>query len=507
MPDFRDHLHSNPIFECVASVAAKMNLPVWLVGGYVRDLLLNRPCKDIDFVCLGSAPELAEAVGREIDAKTGRHTQVTVFKTFGTAMLRHGDTELEFVGARKESYSPESRKPAVEPGTLEDDQNRRDFTVNALAISLNREDYGSLLDPFNGLEHLKQKLLCTPVDPDVTFSDDPLRMLRAVRFASQLNFDIDADTFAGIKRNAARLEIVSPERINVELNKIILSLKPSYGFKLLLHADLLNLILPEMVLLLGAQNVEGHTHKDNFYHTLEVLDGVAKRSNDLWLRWAAILHDIAKPETKRLDPKHGWTFHGHEERGAKMVPKIFRRLRLPLGEQSRFVQKLVRMHLRPISLVKEGVTDSAVRRLMVEAGNDLEALMLLVRADVTTKNPEKARRHLAGFDKVERHMAEVEATDKLRSFRPIISGEIVMAVFGLSPGREVGAVKEVVRQAILDGDVPNSLAGALPYLLKTGENHGYKPVMPESEILPFLESLINPASEEVADTGEINPGA
>ena len=434
----------------------------------MRDLLLNRPCKDIDFVCLGNAEELAWQTADLLVPHLGFKPQVTVFKTFGTAMIKAGDYELEFVGARRESYSPDSRKPAVEAGTLADDQLRRDFTINALAISLNQGDYGLLLDPFNGLNDLKDKTLRTPAEPETTFSDDPLRMMRGIRFAAQLNFDIEPDTFAAIKANAERLGIVSAERITTELNKIILSQRPGYGFKLLLHAGLLDIIFPEMVALLGAQNVEGHTHKDNFYHTLEVLENVAKRSPDLWLRWAAILHDIAKPLTKRLDPKAGWTFHGHEEKGAKMVPQIFRRMRLPLNEPCRFVKKLVRLHLRPIALVKEQVTDSAIRRIMVEAGPDIEALMLLCRADITTKNADKARRYLTNFDKVELKIQEVEARDKLRNFKPVITGEIIMFSFGLQPGKEVGAIKETVRQAILEGTVPNFIETALPFMLEAG---------------------------------------
>lgn len=465
MTDYIHHLNDNPVFNHVARSAKDLQMPVFVVGGYVRDLILKRPSKDIDFVTLGDSAELALAVSDSLGKQYGRHFQVSIFKNFGTAMVKYDDWELEFVTARKESYNPDSRKPTVEKGSLTDDQLRRDFTINALAISLNNENYGELIDPFEGMRDLEQKILRTPTDPSITFSDDPLRMMRGIRFAAQLNFDIDADTFTAIQAMAERLDIISAERITTELNKIILSAKPSYGFKLLYHAGLLNRFFPEMVALLGAQNMEGHTHKDNFYHTLEVLDNVSKHSTDLWLRWAAILHDIAKPATKRFDPKHGWTFHGHEEKGAKMVPVIFRRMRLPLHEDMRFVRKLVRLHLRPIALVKETVTDSAIRRIMVDAGPDLEALMLLCRADITTKNPDKARKYLTNFDKVEQKMREVEERDKLRTFQPVVTGEIVMHLFGLKPGPLVGELKLAIRQIILDGDVENTLEAAIPVLL------------------------------------------
>lgn len=468
--NFADTLHSNPVFEQIARQAAALNVHAYVIGGFVRDLVLKRPSKDIDIVCLGSGIELAEAVGQSFNVP------VIVFKNFGTAMLEVDDWEVEFVGARKESYRADSRKPIVENGSLEDDQNRRDFTINAMGISLNKGEFGQLLDPFNGLTDLKRKTIRTPLDPDITFSDDPLRMMRAIRFASQLNFDIDASTFDAIIRMKGRLEIVSRERITDELNKIILSPTPSYGFKLLYHAGLLEFIFPELLALKGVETIEGKGHKDNFYHTLQVLDNVALRSQDLWLRWAALLHDIAKPATKRFDPKVGWTFHGHEDLGARMVPTIFRDQKLPLNEKMRFVKKLVRLHLRPIALVKEVITDSALRRLLVEAGDDLEALMTLCRADITSKNYEKVQKHLKNFEKVERKLHDLEERDKLRNFQPVITGELIMETFGLKPSREVGDIKEVIREAILEGTVPNTLEAAYPFLVEEGRKRGLEVV-------------------------------
>lgn len=502
--NFAETLHTNPIFEVIARRAAALDVRAYVIGGFVRDLILKRPSKDIDIVCIGSGIELAEAVGRELKVP------VTVFKNFGTAMLRSGVAaesredsptdspeawEVEFVGARKESYRSESRKPIVEDGTLEDDQNRRDFTINAMGISLNEADFGQILDPFGGLDDLRRKIIRTPLDPAITFSDDPLRMMRAIRFASQLGFDIEPDTFNAIVEMKDRLPIVSRERITDELNKIILSPKPSYGFKLLFHAGLLDLIFPELVALKGVETIEGKGHKDNFYHTLQVLDNVADRSDDLWLRWAALLHDIAKPATKRFDPKVGWTFHGHEDLGAKQVPGIFRQMKLPLNEKMRFVKKLVRLHLRPIALVKEQITDSALRRLLIEAGDDLEALMNLCRADITSKNYDRVRKHLANFDKVERKLRELDERDKLRNFQPVITGELIMETFDLKPSKEVGHIKMAVREAILEGTVANTLEAALPFMIEEGRKVGLKPVR-----IPVVRSDSEPLPSEPSST-------
>jgi poly(A) polymerase len=458
--NFRSHLEPIPAIGLVAAAAQELGYPCYLVGGFVRDLLLQRPCKDLDFVCVGSGVALAERVG----AKAG--VVPTVFKNFGTAHIPFNDLQLEFVGARRESYRGDSRKPIVEDGTLEDDQLRRDFTINALAISLNESDYGNLIDPFGGVKHLEQKMIVTPRQPDVTFSDDPLRMMRACRFAAQLKFDIDGDAFVAIQQMADRLSIISSERITEELNKIILSPVPSYGFKLLFHSGLLKQFFPEMVALQGVEYVDNKAHKDNFYHTLQVLDNVAAVSDDLWLRWAAILHDIAKPVTKRFDPKAGWTFHGHEERGARMVPGIFRRMKLPMNEKMEFVKKLVRLHLRPIALVKEEVTDSAIRRLLFEAGADADALMTLCRADITSKNAEKVKRYLHNFERVAEKMVEVEAKDSIRNFQPPVTGDEIIRYFRLTPGKIIGELKEEIKEAILEGIIPNDKEAAWQYLLK-----------------------------------------
>lgn len=464
--DLSKHLEAK-IFKIVQEVAIANKIPTFVVGGFVRDVLLKRPSKDIDFVCLGSGILLAEHVAQ----KLGKKVKVHVFKKFGTAQIKIKELELEFVGARKESYRHDSRNPIVEDGTLEDDQNRRDFTINAMAISLN-EDFGTLIDPFDGQKHLKRKNIKTPLAPGITFSDDPLRMMRAIRFATQLQFDIEVDTFDAITEYRERISIVSQERITDELNKIISAETPSYGFKLLYHSGLLQLIFPEMIDLLGVETINGNSHKDNFYHTLEVLDNTAKNSNDLWLRWAAILHDIAKPATKRYDKKVGWTFHGHEDKGARMVPKLFRKMKLPMNEKMDFVQKLVRLHLRPIALVKDHVTDTAIRRLLFEAGDDVEALMLLCRADVTSKNHSKVQRYLANFDKVERKMKEVEAKDQVRNFQPPVSGEEIMKAFDLKPSKVIGDIKEIIKEAILEGALQNNKKSAYEYMLTTGQKKG-----------------------------------
>ncbi len=458
----------HPIFKTISQVAENEQLETYVVGGYVRDLLLNRPSTDIDFVCVGSGIQLAEAVKMAL----GGQIPLSVFKNYGTAMIKDGDLELEFVGARKESYQRDSRKPIVEDGSLEDDQNRRDFAMNAMAISLNEANYGELIDPFGGVEDLKEKLIKTPLEPKTTFSDDPLRMMRAIRFASQLKFDIDADTFQGIIDMKDRISIVSKERIIVEMNKIILSDEPSYGFKLLYQSGLLKIIFPELVALQGVDSIEDKSHKDNFYHTLQVLDNISKNTNDLWWRWAAIMHDIAKPATKRFNKKVGWTFHGHEDKGARMTPAIFRRLKLPMGESMKFVQKMVRLHLRPIALVKAEITDSAVRRLLFEAGDDVEALMTLCRADITSKNNNKVKRFLQNFDKVEKRMIEVEEKDKVRNFQPVITGEMIMTVYDLKPGKTIGEIKEALKEAVLDGKIRNEFDESYEYLLTLGSNLG-----------------------------------
>ncbi|HVD98673.1 MAG TPA: HD domain-containing protein [Cytophagaceae bacterium] len=470
--NFSDHLQQDKIFEILTESAAQLGLETYLVGGYVRDLILKRPCKDIDVVCVGSGIELAMQVAKNI----GPDTHVSIFKNFGTAMLRYHNWEVEFVGARKESYDRKSRNPVVENGTLEDDQNRRDFTINALAISLNKKNYGDLVDPFGGIDDLKKKIIRTPLDPNVTFSDDPLRILRAIRFAAQLKFDIEPSTFEAISTNKERIEIISMERVTTELNKIILTAQPSYGFKLLFHSGLLQLIFPELCALQGVETIENKSHKDNFYHTLQVLDNVSKDSDDLWLRWAAILHDIAKPATKRFNKKVGWTFHGHEDKGARMVPGIFRRFKLPQNEHMRKVEKLVRLHLRPIALVKETVTDSAVRRLLFEAGEDFEDLMKLCRADVTSKDNNKVARFLKNFDLVEEKAKQVEEKDNLRNFQPVFTGEDIMKLFNLSPSKIVGELKIALREAILEGEITNTYEEGKAFILECGKKIGLEPI-------------------------------
>jgi len=451
----------------VAAVAQRLGMPTYLVGGFVRDLILNRPNKDIDFVCVGSGIELATQVAAVLELPPP-----VVFRNFGTAMLKAGEYELEFVGARKESYRADSRKPWVEDGTLEEDQQRRDFTINAMAISLQAQGFGDLIDPFGGIGHLRKKVIQTPLNPVVTFSDDPLRMMRAIRFANQLDFDIEPETFAAIISQAERIRIVSAERVIDELNKIILCPVPSYGFKLLFHSGLLRHFFPELVALHGVEYVDNHAHKDNFFHTLQVLDNVAKVSDDLWLRWAAILHDIAKPATKRFSPQHGWTFHGHEDKGARMVPGIFRRLKLPLNEHMQFVQKLVRLHLRPIALVKKEVTDSAVRRLLFEAGDSVDALMILCRADITSKNHEKVGRYLRNFDLVEYKMTEVEEKDRVRNFQPPVTGDEIIRLYNIPPGRIIGDLKDEIKEAILEGVIRNDRKEALRFLADIAAKKG-----------------------------------
>lgn len=461
------------ILKKVAAAAKELNVPCYLIGGFVRDKILGRPTKDADIACVGDGLELATAVAKRFKS----HPKVSYFKNYGTAHFKTADGfDLEFVGARKESYSPHSRNPDVLPGSLEDDQNRRDFTINALAISLNSKDYGSLIDPFNGMDDLRQQLIKTPLDPLQTFSDDPLRMMRAIRFAAQLKFHIHPKTFHSIKENASRIKIVSQERITDELNKIILSEKPSIGFTLLFDSGLLQNIFPKMVELAGAEFIEGKGHKDNFYHTLQVLDNVAQRSNDLWLRWAAILHDIAKPATKKFEEGVGWTFHGHEVVGGRMVPKIFNSLKLPLGDNMKFVRKLVELHLRPIGLSKEDITDSAMRRLLFDAGDDFNDLMFLCESDITSKNKYKVKRYLENFEAVKKRCEEVEETDRIRNWQPPITGEMIMEIFGIPPSRKVGDIKDAIRNAILDGEIPNDYDAAYKYMLKKGAELHLQPV-------------------------------
>lgn len=470
--NFKSALDGNSVFSAVQKAAEKLGVEAYVVGGYVRDLMLGRNNKDIDFVCVGSGIELAGKTAQILNS----NIHVNTFKNFGTAQFVHDGFEYEFVGARKESYRSDSRKPLVEDGTLKEDQDRRDFTINAMAISLNSKDFATLLDPFEGVNDLRKKIIRTPLSPETTFSDDPLRMMRAIRFASQLGFDIESETFLGIEKMAERIKIISQERITDELNKIILSPQPSYGFKMLQQVGILEIIFPEFTKLLGVDTIDGKSHKDNFYHTLKVLDNTAMRSNDLWLRWAAILHDIAKPATKKFYPKVGWTFHGHEELGARWVKGIFRKMRLPLDEKMRKVEKLVRLHLRPIALAKEGVTDSALRRLLVEAGEEIDDLMILCRADITSKDANRVKRYLGNFDKVEELLVEIGEKDRLRNFQPIISGELIMEIFDLQPSKEVGLLKNEIREAILDCRIENTMESAYPFLLKIGADMGFVPV-------------------------------
>ena len=466
------HLLDKKIFHQISEVADEQGVECYVVGGYVRDLFLERPSQDIDIVTVGSGIALAKALA----GRLGRGAHLSVFSNFGTAPVKFQGMEVEFVGARKESYSHDSRKPVVEDGTLEDDQNRRDFTINALAVCLNRERFGELVDPFDGVWDMEDRLVRTPLDPDITFSDDPLRMMRCVRFATQLNFYIDEETFEALERNRERIKIISRERIADELNKIMMTPTPSKGFVELARCGLLPLIFPELAAMEGVEKVNGRAHKDNFYHTLEVLDNICRHTDNLWLRWAALLHDIGKPRTKRFDPVAGWTFHNHNFIGAKMVPDIFRKMKLPMNEKMKYVQKMVELHMRPIVIADEEVTDSAVRRLLFEAGDDIEDLMTLCEADITSKNAQRKQRFLDNFKLVRRKLVDLEERDRVRNFQPPVSGEEIMAVFGLSPCREVGSLKSAIKDAILDGVVPNEHDAAYEFMLRRAAKMGLKPV-------------------------------
>jgi poly(A) polymerase len=466
----KSHL-KNPIFKVVSQVAEEMGVSAFVIGGFVRDCMMGRKGKnDIDIVVTGNGIDFA----RKVSETLGDDIPVKIFKNFGTAMLKSGDNHIEFVGARKESYQRNSRKPLVEDGTLEEDQNRRDFTINAMAFDLGKENFGKLVDPFNGMNDLREKIIRTPLNPDITFSDDPLRMMRAIRFACQLDFTISDECFEAIKRNAERITIVSAERVTDEMNLIIQTDVPSAGLHMLEQTGLLQIILPELVALKGTESIDGKGHKDNFYHTLEVLDNLSVNTQNLWLRWAAILHDIAKPCTKKFIPGTGWTFHAHDFRGSKMVPAIFRKLRLPLNEKMKYVEKLVLLHLRPIAITGE-VTDSAVRRLLFDAGETIDDLMLLCEADITSKNPVKVRKFLDNFEEVRRKLKEIEEKDRLRNWQPPISGEIIMETFGIRPSKEVGIIKDAITEAILEGEIPNEYEAAFRFMIKEGEKLGLVP--------------------------------
>ena len=456
----------DPVIKTISEITSKANMEAYIVGGYTRDILLNRVSKDIDIVVVGSGIQLAKLVTKKLNA------QLSVFKNFGTAQVKTRDLEIEFVGARKESYERGSRKPIVEDGTLQEDQERRDFTINAMSISLQKDSFGELIDPFNGLQDLENKILKTPLDPSITYSDDPLRMMRAIRFASQLDFTIEEKSLKAITTSKDRIEIVSQERITDELNKIVLSPIPSIGFELLYNTELLHNIFPKMVELQGVEIINGKKHKDNFYHTLEVLDNISKKTDNLWLRWAAILHDIAKPDTKKFNQKVGWTFHGHEDRGARMIPNIFKQLKLPLDNKMKYVQKLVLLHLRPIALVKDIVTDSGVRRLLFDAGEDIDDLLTLCRADITSKNKLKVKKYFNNFNLVEKKMKILEEKDKVRNFQPPVSGELIMKTFNIKPCRAIGAIKDEIKEAILDGEIKNNKEEAFEMMLKIGKRIG-----------------------------------
>ena len=467
----KKHLQ-HPIFPVISEIADQLNQETYVIGGFVRDLILNRPSNDIDIVTIGSGILLAETIAKKLSP----NIQVSIFKTFGTAMFKYQSLDVEFVGARKESYSEDSRKPVVEDGTLEEDQNRRDFTINALAICLNKDRFGELIDPFGGIQDIENKIIRTPLEPGITFSDDPLRMMRAIRFSSQLGFTIEENTLEAISRNKDRIHIISKERIGEELNKIILSSKPSVGFKLLEKTGLLEIVFPELYRMKGREEVNGVGHKDNFYHTLEVLDRITPNTNNLWLRWSALLHDIAKPVTKKYSPQLGWTFHSHNFVGAKMVAPLFKKMKFPLNEKMKYVQKMVELHMRPIVLSEEEVTDSAIRRLLFEAGDDIDDLMTLCEADITSKNQEKVKKYYSNFQLVRQKLKELEEKDHIRNFQPPVTGETIMEVFGLTPCREVGLIKIAIKDAILDGIIQNDHDQAYQFMLEKAKELGLTPI-------------------------------